>query len=156
MSFNVPRVALQDPISGNLAQINASGELVVNPTTINVTATSVQLTSSSVTVSAGSVNVIGSSISIIGAVSNASVAGTTAYVSVKAAAGRYYGMTVANTSPGAITVTDGSGGIVIGAYTSGNTSSGMFQHTAAAGVPFSTALVVLGTASSPPSIIHFA
>ena len=91
----------------------------------------------------------------LGAVSNTSIAATTAFVSVKVGSGRYFGMTVQVPFPGAVTVTDGSGGIPIGAFTSGETSNQMYQPTAPGGVPFFTALVVLSTASSPPITVHF-
>ena len=151
MSFSAPRVTVVDPNTGNTMGITSVGAISVN--TVNIASTTV--VGGSIVVTLASVVIVGGSIGISGAVSNASVAGATAFVSLKTGAGRYYGMTAQTTSPGIVTVADGSAGIPIGVYTSGNTSMAMFQPTADGGVPFSTGLVVVGTASSPNVTVHF-
>lgn len=117
-----------------------------------------------VTVSAGSVVVTNGSVTITqgaglaatAAVSNASVAGTTAFVSVKVGSGRIFGMTMATSGQGVVTVTDGSGGTVIAGLASTQTAAAPETFpTIAGGVPFTTALVVVGTASSPNVTVHF-
>ena len=160
----LPIVALQDPISGFTAAITSLGQLQVADATINVTATSVQLTSSSVTISGGSVVVTNGSVTIVAGagalatqpVSNTSVAGSTAFVSVKVGAGRLFGLTVQASAGGIITVTDGSAGVPIFGLASTQTSIGpTYYGVSPAGNVFNTALVVVGTASSPAVTVHF-
>ena len=98
----------------------------------------------------------GSGINSVVAVSNASVAGTTAFVSVKVGSGRIFGMTIQTSGGGVVTVTDGSGGNIITGLASTQTAAAPETFpTIAGGVPFYTALVVVGTASSPNVTVHF-
>jgi hypothetical protein len=98
----------------------------------------------------------GTGLNALAAVSNTSVAGSTAYVSVKVGSGRIFGMTIQTSGDGVITVTDGSGGTIITGLASTQTAAAPETFpTVAGGIPFSTALVVVGTASSPAVTVHF-
>lgn len=100
----------------------------------------------------------GSGLNATATVSNASVAGATAYVSVKVGSGRYFGMTASSTGTGPVSVQDSSNGITLGGMASAGTSLGVPVTVQAppGGVPFAGPLVVVGTASSPGVVIHFA
>lgn len=101
-------------------------------------------------------NSIGSGFNAVVAVSNASVTGTTAYVSLKVGSGRYFGMTASSLGNGPVSVQDASNGNTIGGMTSVATSNGVPVFVGPnEGVPFFTALVVVGTASSPGVVVHF-
>ena len=92
------------------------------------------------------------------AVSNVSVTGSTAYVSVKVGSGRYFGMTASSTGTGPVSVQDSSNGITLGGMASAGTSLGVPVTVQAppGGVTFVGPLVVVGTASSPGVVVHFA
>lgn len=157
-----PAVAIYDPNSGNAMGITSVGAISVN--TVNIASTTV--VGGSIVVTLASVQVIGGTVQIEGGasvgplatapVSNTSVAGTTAYVSVKTGAGRFFGLTWATSGAGTVLVTDGSGGTPIFATASTLTSAAAgYVGCAPAGNIFNTGLVVLGTASSPAVIVHY-
>lgn len=98
----------------------------------------------------------GTGLAAVAAVSNTSVAGTTAFVSVKVGSGRIFGLTTQTSGAGVITVTDGSGGnIITGLASTQSAAAPETFPTIAGGVPFTSALVVVGTASSPNITVHF-
>ena len=153
MSFNAPRVAIIDPNTGNAMGITSVGAISVN--TVNIASTTV--VGGSIVVTLASVQVIGGTVQVEGGasvgplatapVSNTSVAGSTAFVSVKVGAGRLFGLTVQASAGGIITVTDGSAGVPIFGLASTQTSIGpTYYGVSPAGNVFNTALVVVGTA----------
>ena len=162
MSFSAPRVTVVDPNTGNTMGITSVGAISVN--TVNIASTTV--VGGSIVVTLASVQVIGGTVQVEGGasvgplatapVSNTSVAGSTAFVSVKVGAGRLFGLTVQASAGGIITVTDGSAGVPIFGLASTQTSIGpTYYGVSPAGNVFNTALVVVGTASSPAVTVHF-
>lgn len=153
MSFNAPSISIRDPNTGNAMGITSVGAISVN--TVNISSTTVvggSIVVTAATISGGSITVTGgiAGSGALSGVSLASVALTTAFVTVDVNPGRLFGVIVATTGGGPVSVNNGSGGQLLTGLVSGNPQFSV-ANIPAAGIPYNS-LVVNSVATSGPTI----